>query len=128
MKTLLLASALLLAVTTSGWAQDAATSTPTLKTRAYTASEWALLAGHALDTASTQRCIGAGVCHESNPWLARYEDPLAFTAAKFGVGFLQLWATRTIARRGHPRIAATMNIVSAGVLTGVAIRNVRIVK
>lgn len=91
----------------------------------YTVSEWAVLTGHAMDLASTQRCLGAGRCTELNPLLARYESPVTFTAAKFGLAAAQLWATRRM-KRTHPKIATVANFAIAAGFTALAIRNTRI--
>jgi hypothetical protein len=91
----------------------------------YTVSEWAVLTAHSMDVASTQRCLGAGRCTELNPLLARYESPVTFTAAKFGLAAAQLWATRRM-KRTHPKIATVANFAIAAAFTSIAIRNVRI--
>ena len=82
--------------------------------------------GHGLDLASTQNCLGSGICKETNPFLGRFTNPLGFTTAKFGIGFAQLYLNRKLARLENPKLAAAVNIVVSGVLTGVAIRNARI--
>lgn len=111
----LLALALLVAGAARSSAQD----------RAYTFSEWTVLGAHALDAAATQRCLGAGTCRELNPWLARYDAPVNFTAAKVGVAWAQLWMTRKI-RRTHPRLAMIVNYSVAGAFSAIAIRNERL--
>lgn len=113
MKTLILASLLL-------WASPVAAQ-DTL----FTVSEWAVLGSHALDAASTQRCLGTGRCREVNPWLARYESPVRFTAAKVGVASLQLWAVRKL-RPSHPRMATVTNYAIAVAFSAIAVRNERI--
>jgi hypothetical protein len=91
----------------------------------FTVSEWAVLGSHALDAAATQRCIGAGKCYELNPWLARYNSPVRFTAAKVSIAGLQLWAVRKM-KPTHPKLATVTNYVIATGFTAIAIRNERI--
>ena len=90
-------------------------------------SEYAVVTGHALDLASTQRCLGSGRCHEANPWLARYSNPLTFTAAKFAVAGVGLWVVRKVQPR-HPRLAAVANYAVGAGFSALAIRNQRIGK
>jgi hypothetical protein len=94
--------------------------------RIYTVSEWAVLTGHALDAASTQRCLGAGRCRELNPWLARANSPVGFTAAKFGLAAAQLIVTRRMKAAGHPKWAAVTNYAIAAGFVAIAVRNQRI--
>lgn len=91
----------------------------------FTVSEWAVLGSHALDAAATQHCLGSGKCHELNPWLARYNSPVRFTAAKVTVAGLQLWAVRKL-RPTHPKLAILTNYAIAAGFTAIAIRNERI--
>lgn len=93
----------------------------------FAASEYANVVGNALDLASTQRCLGSGRCRETNPALARFSDPLAFTAAKFGVSGLGLWATRKL-HASHPRWATVINFGIGGAFSAIAIRNTRVGK
>lgn len=93
----------------------------------FTLSEWTVLGAQALDAAATQRCRGAGRCHELNPWLARYDSPVRFTAAKIGVTGLQLWAVRKL-RPTHPKLATLTNFAIGAGFTAIAIRNERIGK
>lgn len=92
----------------------------------HTVSEWAVLTGHAMDASSTMHCLGAGRCRELNPWLARYERPVTFTAAKFGLAAAQLWATRKMKAAGHPKWATAMNFAIAGAFVAIAVRNERV--
>lgn len=91
----------------------------------FTVSEWAVMASHGLDAASTQRCLGSGKCHELNHALARFDGPVAFTAAKVSVAAVQLWAVRKI-KPSHPKLATVTNYTIAGAFTWIAIRNERI--
>ena len=93
--------------------------------KAFVVSEWAVMGSHALDAAATQRCLGAGRCREINPWLARYDSPVGFTAAKVTVASLQLWAVRKV-RPSHPKLAAVTNYAIAAAFSAIAIRNERI--
>ena len=93
--------------------------------RVFVASEWAVLVGHSLDAASTQRCLGAGRCREANPWLARYDNPVAFTAAKSGLAVVQLWTMRRL-HKSHPRLATVTNFAMGAAFTSIAIRNARV--
>lgn len=113
MKALLIVALLLVAAPVS--AQD----------KLFTVSEWAVLSGHSLDAAATQRCLGSGRCHELNHWLARYDSPVAFTAAKMTVASLQLWAVRKL-KPSHPKLAIAANYAIAASFVSIAIRNERI--
>ena len=93
--------------------------------RAFTVSEWAVLGAHALDASATQRCVGSGRCRELNPYLARFDQPVAFTGAKVGLAWVQLWAVRKI-RPTHPRLATVTNYAIALGFSALAIRNERI--
>ena len=42
--------------------------------------------GHGTDMATTQHCLGAGNCRETNPALMRFSDPIVFGTVKAGVG------------------------------------------
>lgn len=93
--------------------------------RLFTVSEWAVMTGHGLDTASTQRALGEKRGVEANHFLAQFENPLAFTAAKFAIGGGQLWLMRKL-KPSHPTLATVTNFAIAGVFTSIAIRNQRI--
>ena len=93
--------------------------------RAFTVSEWAVLGAHALDASATQRCVGSGRCRELNPYLARFDQPVAFTGAKVGLAWVQLWAVRKI-RPTHPRLATVANYAIALGFGALAFRNERI--
>jgi hypothetical protein len=91
--------------------------------KVYTASEWAVLIGHAADIGSTQRCLGASRCVELNPWLGRFESPVGFTLAKSALAVGQLIVTRRMKAAGHPKRAAVTNYAIAGAFVGIALRN-----
>lgn len=93
--------------------------------KVFTVSEWAVLGAHALDASATQRCVGSGRCRELNPYLARFDQPVAFTSAKVGLAWVQLWAVRKI-RPTHPRLATATNYALALGFGALAIRNERI--
>lgn len=89
----------------------------------YQASEAALVLGHTLDLSATQRCLGTNRCHETNPWLLRFESPTAFAAAKISVASLGLWATRKIPNK---KVGAVVNYAIGASFSALAIRNERI--
>ncbi len=93
--------------------------------KVFTVSEWAVLGAHALDASATQRCVGSGRCRELNPYLARFDQPVAFTGAKVGLAWVQLWAVRKI-RPTHPRLATVTNYAIALGFGALALRNERI--
>lgn len=105
---------------------DEVTPPESKRARWYTASEWTLFGCHALDTAYTQRLIGTGRFHEANPLLGQFEDPGLFVGVKFSIAFGQAKATRTIARSGHPVLAAITNAAVGGVMCGAAVHNARL--
>lgn len=105
---------------------DDVTAPTTRRAKWYTASEWVLIGCHALDTAYTQRLIGTGRFHEANPFLGQFEEPGLFVGVKFSMAFGQATATRTIARSGHPVVAAIANAAVGGVMCGAAAHNARL--
>jgi hypothetical protein len=88
-------------------------------------SEYTVVIGHAMDLASTVDCRSAGRCREANPFLARFDNPLTFTAAKFAVGGLGLWAVRKMQPR-HPRLASVVNYAIGAGFVSLGIRNARV--
>lgn len=118
----------LVVVLTQAWPAFADDPTPPVTTRGkwYTASEWTLIACHALDTAYTQRMIGTGQFYEANPFLGQFRNPGVFVGVKFGLAFGQMRATRVVARNGHPTLAAVTNALVGGVMCGVAAYNGRL--
>lgn len=125
---LVLLALVLLVSAPHAYAQDTGQQTSPRFTYAYRASELAVLTGHAFDLAATQHCLGAGSCREMNPWLARYSSPTRFTAGKFGIAIVQLWATRKLRDAGHPKIAIVTNFAIAGGFTALGIRNERLTR
>lgn len=125
MRRMLMVGVLILGFSLSAFANDP-TPPRTKLGRWYTASEWTLFACHALDTAYTQRLIGTGRFHETSPLLGQFSNPGAFVAVKFSLGFGQAYGTRTIARKGHPVLAAVTNALVGGVMCGAAWHNGRL--
>lgn len=118
---------LLLVLLCPTWAgADDVTAPTTRRAKWYTASEWTLIGCHALDTAYTQRLIGTGQFHEATPLLGQFENPGLFVGVKFSITFGQLKATRTVARNGHPTLAAFTNAAVGGVMCGAAVHNARL--
>ena len=93
--------------------------------RLFTISSISVVAAHGADLSVTQRCIGERRCRELNPWLARFDNPGLFGAAKMGVGSLGLLATMKL-HQTHPKWATAINFVVAGTYTAIAIRNQRV--
>ena len=94
--------------------------------RAFRASLVAAVAAHGADLAITENCLGRGACVEMNPLLARFDNPVTFGAVKMGTAALTLWLTAKIKDVGHPKIATWMNVITTGLLAGVAAHNQRI--
>lgn len=105
---------------------DEVTAPNTPRGRWYTVSEAVLIGCHALDLGYTQRLIGTGRFHEANPALGQFDDPGLFVGVKFTLAFGQVKATRTIARSGHPLLAAVTNAAVGGVMCGAAAHNARL--
>jgi len=80
------------------------------------------ISGHGADLASTEHCLGAGRCREMNPWLARFEQPAVFGAAKMGVAGVSEWGVYELSKT-HPKIAFWTNVAIGASFTGVAIHN-----
>lgn len=88
-------------------------------------SEAVAITGHAADLGATQRCVGAQRCHELNPYLGRFNDPVAFSVAKFSVVSLQLWAVRKL-RPTHPKLATVTNFAIGSGFLALGLRNQRV--
>lgn len=84
----------------------------------------AAMAAHGADLASTEHCLGAKTCHELNPWLARFDNPAAFGAAKMGVAAAGAYGTLEL-EKNHPKWAFWLNVGIAGAYTGIAAHNAR---
>ena len=85
------------------------------------------LAAHGADLASTEHCLGAGRCRELNPWLARFNTPATFGAAKMGVaGASELWLYELA--QEHPKIAFWTNLAIGATFTGIAAHNARVTR
>jgi hypothetical protein len=89
----------------------------------YDASEAVAVVGHSIDLASTQRCLGSGRCRELNPWLGRFDNPVAFAAAKMTVASVGLWATRKIPNK---TLGAVVNYGIGAAFVAIGARNERI--
>ena len=82
------------------------------------------LAAHGADLASTENCLGRGVCRELNPWLARFNQPAAFGAAQIGVAATSEWGVYELAHT-HPKLALVTNLAITAAFTGIAVHNAR---
>ena len=80
------------------------------------------MTGHGIDLSSTQRCIGANVCRELNPFLARFENPIGFATAKMVVAGSTEVVIYDFSKDNRP-IAIITNIAIGSVFTGLGIRN-----
>jgi len=85
------------------------------------------IAAHGSDLASTEHCLGAGRCREMNPWLARFDQPAVFGAAKMGVAAGSLWGVDRL-HASHPRLATVATLVMAGSFAGIAIHNAQVTR
>ena len=92
---------------------------------AFALSEGFVVLGHSYDLATTERCLGARTCHELNPYLARFDSPLAFTTAKIPLALAQLWLVRKL-HDNHPKLATGINLVTGAVFTAIGTRNYRL--
>ncbi len=116
MKTLFLLAALFVAVPAS--AQDS----PAI----YHISVMTAIAAHGSDLAITEHCLGAGTCHEINPWLGHWStQPVAFGAMKMGVAAFSLWATSKIPNK---TVATIVNFGMTAAFTGIAYHNTRVLR
>ena len=85
------------------------------------------IAGHGADLASTEHCLGSGRCRELNPWLARFENPGVFGAAKMGVaGVSEVWLYDL--SKSHPNIAFWSNLAIGATFSAIAAHNARVSK
>lgn len=89
----------------------------------YDASEAVAVIGHSMDLSSTQRCLGSGRCHETNPILGRFDNPVAFAAAKMTVASVGLWAARKIPNK---TLGAMVNYGMGAAFVAIGARNERI--
>lgn len=89
----------------------------------YDASEAVAVIGHSVDLAATQNCLGAGRCRELNPWLGRYDNPVAFAAAKMTVASVGLWVARKIPNK---TLGAMVNYGIGAAFVAIGARNERI--
>lgn len=83
------------------------------------------ITGHSFDLASTVDCRAHGRCVEANPWLARFKDPMAFTAAKMPLaGVSEVWVYNL--SKDHPKWAIVINTAIGATFTGIALHNRRV--
>lgn len=85
----------------------------------------AAMAAHGADLASTENCLGAGRCRELNPFLARFDQPAVFGAAKIGVAALSLWGLAKL-HETHPKLATISSFAMAGAFAGIAVHNAKV--
>jgi len=93
--------------------------------RLFRVSMVAAMAAHGADLGSTEFCLGSGRCTESNPFLARFDQPAVFGAVKMSIAAAQLWGMAKL-HETHPKWATAINFGTAAVFTGIAIRNTRV--
>jgi len=117
MRTIIVLALLLLAVPAA-----AQTEHQTL----FRASMVAAMAAHGSDLASTEHCLGAKTCLEQNKFLARFDQPAAFGAAKMGLAAVQLWLVAKFNDRGWTKAAIAVNLATTAAFTGIAIHNSRV--
>jgi hypothetical protein len=84
-----------------------------------------VMAAHGADLASTEHCLGAGRCREMNPLLVRFDQPVAFGAAKMGVAGVSVLAVDRL-HKTHPKLAVIVNLGIASAFGAIAARNARI--
>lgn len=85
-------------------------------------SEAVAIVGHSADLAATEHCLGAGRCHELNPWLARYSNPVSFSVAKMSIASVGLWAASKIPNK---TLGAIVNFGVGSAFLGLAVHNVK---
>lgn len=87
----------------------------------YRASQLAAGAAHGADLATTEYCLGAATCRETNAALIRFSNnPLKFGVFKAGIATAGLIATDKIANR---KLGAIVNYAVAGFFFTIAARN-----
>lgn len=85
------------------------------------------LAAHGADLATTEHCLGAGTCHETNPILARFDQPFAFGAGQMGIVGIERLAVAKVEEK-HPKWALVLNLVVTGAYSGIALHNAKVGK
>lgn len=97
----------------------------------YRTCQIAAAAGHSYDLGSTMYCIGAGVCHESNPIYGKVTGPLKFSLIKGTVAASSIVAMDKMAeyypKKGQ-NLATIFNCASGVGFFLVGRHNVNIVK
>lgn len=77
---------------------------------------------HGLDLGTTMNCIGAGTCREANHLLARFKNPIAFSAAKMGVASASEIGIYKLSQN-HRKLAIIANLAIGSAFTAVAVHN-----
>ena len=99
---------------------SAQTSTP------FRLSAAALIAAHGADLATTEYCLGAQRCHETNPALRLFTtSPGVFGAVKLGLAAGTVLGTVRL-HNDHPRLATALNLAMTALFSGFAIHNARV--
>lgn len=83
-------------------------------------------AGHGADLATTEHCLGAGTCRETNVALMRFENPITFGAVKMGVGAGGVLLVDRYKREGHTKKATLLNFAQGIGFAFIARHNNRI--
>lgn len=79
-----------------------------LKTFLFRLSAAAHIVAQAEDLAETEHCLGQGICHELNPYLARFDTPSRFAVAKFSLATGSVWLSAELFKT-HPWWAIAAN-------------------
>src|SRR5215216_1746505 len=85
------------------------------------------MAAHGSDLASTEHCLGSGRCREMNPWLARFDQPAQFGAAKMGVAGIGAWGSVELSK-SHPRWALVLNCAVTGAFSAISVHNSKVAR
>ncbi len=94
----------------------------------FRASLASAVVAHAMDLATTEHCLGAKTCTETNAALSRFTtQPIAYAGVKMGVAALSLWGTAKL-HETHPKLATAINLGVTALFTGVAVHNTRVIR
>ena len=88
-------------------------------------SEVAVVGAHGSDRATTIDCIARGVCHELNPYLGRFKEPLVFGGVKMGIAAGQIWLTDKL-HENHRWWAIIANAGTSSAFFTIAAHNRRV--
>jgi len=96
----------------------------------YRASQITSATAQASDLATTMYCMGAKLCTEANPWLARYKNPVGFAVAKTTVAAGSLILLDHYAQRGKKEkvIVTITNFAIGGAFFYIASHNLRTIE